>query len=63
MASFSDSNVYAMIRYKFESNSQHEGLLLCQFVNVYAMIRYKFESNSQLPVAVDLQGDECVCYV
>ena len=40
-------NVYAMIRYKFESNSQRiAGRIRLQF-NVYAMIRYKFESNSQ----------------
>ncbi len=40
-------NVYAMFRYKFESNSQRLRRIghLCD--NVYAMFRYKFESNSQ----------------
>ncbi len=51
-------NVYAMLRYKFESNSQ----LVVTFVlikdNVYAMLRYKFESNSQLAaVAVVCLGN------
>ena len=41
-------NVYAMLRYKFESNSQPRDPLRHLAANVYAMIRYKFESNSQL---------------
>jgi hypothetical protein len=39
-------NVYAMLRYKFESNSQRHEHIRVAVLNVYAMIRYKFESNS-----------------
>ena len=62
VAFWENQNVYAMIRYKFESNSQRGFFDALAPMNVYAMIRYKFESNSQLSVAVDIQGDECVCY-
>ena len=46
-------NVYAMIRYKFESNSQQRQSLESIEQNVYAMIRYKFESNSQHAALLD----------
>ena len=49
-------NVYAMLRYKFESNSQLDGCQLVDAQNVYAMIRYKFESNSQPLIGGDGGG-------
>ena len=54
--------MYAMIRYKFESNSQRviDSGNLKQ--NVYAMIRYKFESNSQHEREAGFVDAECVCY-
>ena len=55
-------NVYAMLRYKFESNSQHVVIAPERLRNVYAMLRYKFESNSQPDVVGHLLVAECVCY-
>ena len=56
------ANVYAMLRYKFESNSQQTGLKASQAINVYAMLRYKFESNSQPTPADAMDVLQCVCY-
>ena len=55
-------NVYAMLRYKFESNSQLVANTDNTQYNVYAMLRYKFESNSQLRGFCLVQQVECVCY-
>ena len=40
-------DVYAMLRYKFESNSQREVHEVASGVECICYVRYKFESNSQ----------------